>query len=117
MKRFLKLCEKVTKKQVYIAGDIFQSIYYYNENTEIKPDFLLNRVYRTDPKTLMFAHAIGFGILERPVIRWLSDEEWEACGYTIEKEGEYYSLSREPLRRFENIDEKITGLRLEFAER
>lgn len=113
---FFKLCEKVTKKQVYIAGDIFQSIYYYNENTEIKPDFLLNRVYRTDPKTLMFAHAIGFGILERPVIRWLSDEEWEACGYTIEKEGEYYSLSREPLRRFENIEEKITGLRLEFAE-
>ncbi|NBK99863.1 MAG: endonuclease, partial [Erysipelotrichia bacterium] len=34
----------------------------------------------------------------------------------IEKEGEYYSLSREPLRRFENIEEKITGLRLEFAE-
>ncbi|MBU5910447.1 UvrD-helicase domain-containing protein, partial [Vibrio cholerae O1] len=46
---FFELCKKVTIKQVYIAGDIFQSIYYYNENTEIVPDFLLNRVYRTDP--------------------------------------------------------------------
>ena len=113
---FFELCEKVTKKQVYIAGDIFQSIYYYNENTEIKPDFLLNRVYRTDPKTLMFAHAIGFGLLERPVVRWLSDDEWEACGYTIEKEGEYYSLSREPLKRFENIDENITSLKVGVAD-
>ena len=113
---FFELCEKVTKKQVYIAGDIFQSIYYYNENTEIKPDFLLNRVYRTDPKTLMFAHAIGFGLLERPVVRWLSDDEWEACGYTIEKEGEYYSLSREPLKRFENIDENITSPKVGVAD-
>ncbi|WP_257006660.1 DEAD/DEAH box helicase [Shouchella clausii] len=113
---FFELCKKVTKKQVYIAGDIFQSIYYYNENTEIKPDFLLNRVYRTDPKTLMFAHAIGFGLLERPVVRWLSDEEWEACGYTIEKEGDYYSFSREPLKRFENIGENITNLKLAIAK-
>ncbi len=112
---FFELCKKVTIKQVYIAGDIFQSIYYYNENTEIVPDFLLNRVYRTDPKTLMFAHAIGFGLLERPVVRWLSDEEWEACGYTIEKEGDYYSFSREPLKRFENIAEDITSLKLSVA--
>lgn len=113
---FFELCEKVTKKQVYIAGDIFQSIYYYNENNEIQPDFLLNRVYRTDPKTLMFAHAIGFGLLERPVVRWLSDDEWEACGYTIERDGDYYSFSREPLRRFENISEDITSLMLGVAK-
>lgn len=113
---FFKLCEKVTKKQVYIAGDIFQSIYDYNAFTENKPDFLLNRVYRTDPKTLMFAHALGFGVLERPVIRWLSDEEWEACGYTIVKDEDYYSFSREPLRRFENVSEDIPGLVLRIAE-
>ncbi|MFG6128758.1 endonuclease, partial [Staphylococcus aureus] len=63
----------------------------------------------------MFAHAIGFGLLERPVVRWLSDEEWEACGYTIEKEGDYYSFSREPLKRFENIAEDITSLKLSVA--
>src|SRR5699024_7470677 len=34
---FFELCTKVTRKQVYIAGDIFQSIYYYNENTDIEP--------------------------------------------------------------------------------
>lgn len=113
---FFKLCEKVTKNQVYIAGDIFQSIYYYNEDTEIKPDFLLNRVYRTDPKTLMFAHAIGFGLLERPVVRWLSDQEWRACGYTIEKEGDNYTFSREPLRRFENISDDIASIKVYVAE-
>ncbi|MGR5987084.1 UvrD-helicase domain-containing protein [Bacillus sanguinis] len=113
---FFQLCEKVTKKQVYIAGDIFQSIYDYNKITENKPDFLLNRVYRTDPKTLMFAHAVGFGVLERPVVRWLSDEEWEACGYAIEKDGDYYSFSREPLRRFDNVHDNITSLKLSIAE-
>lgn len=112
---FFKLCEKVTKKQVYIAGDIFQSIYDYNKITESKPDFLLNRVYRTDPKTLMFAHAVGFGLLERPVVRWLTDEEWEACGYTIEKEGDYYSFSREPLSRFDDLNDDITSLKLSVA--
>lgn len=112
---FFQLCEKVTKKQVYIAGDIFQSIYDYNKITENKPDFLLNRVYRTDPKTLMFAHALGFGLLERPVVRWLNDEEWEACGYTIEKEGDIYSFSREPLRRFENLDDDIPSLKISVA--
>ncbi|MEH6954476.1 DEAD/DEAH box helicase [Neobacillus drentensis] len=113
---FFKMCEKVTKKQVYIAGDIFQNIYDYNGIAEDKPDFLLNRVYRTDPKTLMFAHAVGFGILERPVVRWLNDEEWLACGYTIEKTGDYYSFSREPLRRFEDVDDDITSIKLCTAE-
>lgn len=112
---FFKLCEKVTKNQVYIAGDIFQSIYDYNKITENRPDFLLNRVYRTDPKTLMFAHAVGFGLLERPVVRWLSDEEWQACGYTIEKEDDYYSFSRERLNRFEDLSDNITSIKLSVA--
>lgn len=113
---FFKLCEKVTKRQVYIAGDIFQSIYDYNKITENKPDYLLNKVYRTDPKTLMFAHAVGFGLLERPVVRWLTDDEWEACGYTIMKEGDYYKFSRDPLKRFDDLDENIDSIKLLIAE-
>jgi len=113
---FFRLCEKVTKYQVFIAGDIFQNIYDYDKITENKPDFLLNRVYRTDPKTLMFAHTVGFGILERPVVRWLTDEEWQACGYIIEKQGDRYSFSREPLRRFENINDNIPSIKLCVAE-
>lgn len=102
---FFKLCEKVTKKQVYVAGDIFQSIFYSHEEYQSQPDFLLNRVYRTDPKTVMMAHIIGFGLLERPVVRWLEDREWEACGYQIEKNENKYTLYREPLKRFENLTE------------
>ncbi|MCE7038618.1 DEAD/DEAH box helicase [Bacillus cereus] len=100
---FFKLCEKVTKKQVYVAGDIFQSIFYSGDVELNKPDYLLNRVYRTDPRTVMMAHIIGFGLLERPVVRWLEDKEWEACGYHIEKSNENYKLYREPLKRFENL--------------
>lgn len=101
---FFDLCKLVTAKQVYIAGDIFQNIFDYNILTENKPDYLLNRVYRTDPKTLIFAHVLGFGLKERPVIRWLNDEEWKACGYNIEKSSdEFYSLSRDPLNRFDDI--------------
>ncbi|MGW7162641.1 DEAD/DEAH box helicase [Paenibacillus taichungensis] len=113
---FFKLCEKISKKQVYIAGDIFQSIYDYTQITENTPDFLLNRVYRTDPKTLMFAHALGFGLVERPVVRWLDDEEWLACGYNLKIEGDKYSFSREPLRRFENITDDITSIKLSIAK-
>lgn len=100
---FFKLCEKVTRKQVYVAGDIFQSIFYSNHEYQNQPDFLLNRVYRTDPKTVIMAHIIGFGLLERPVVRWLEDSEWKACGYQIEKDDGRYTLYREPLKRFENL--------------
>lgn len=109
---FFKLCEKVTKNQIYVAGDIFQSIYDFGNIIENKPDFLLNRVYRTDPKTLMFAHVVGFGLLERPVVRWLSDDEWKACGYILEKEDDVYSFSREPLKRFETIKDTISSIKI-----
>lgn len=109
---FFKLCEKVTKNQIYVAGDIFQSIYDFGNIIENKPDFLLNRVYRTDPKTLMFAHVVGFGLLERPVVRWLSDDEWKACGYILEKEDDIYSFSREPLKRFETIKDTISSIKI-----
>lgn len=103
---FFDLCEKVTSNCVYVAGDIFQDIFEDKQWSVIDPDFLLNKCYRTDPRTLMGAHAIGMGLFERK-LRWLSDEEWEACGYIIEKENDIYSLRRKPLKRFEdtqNID-------------
>ncbi len=42
--------------------------------SEVNPDFLLNKCYRTDPKTLMFSHAIGMGLFEKPYLRWLTDQ-------------------------------------------
>lgn len=102
---FFELCEKVTRNTVYIAGDIFQSIFDSNIIAEIKPDHLLSKCYRTDPRTLMFAHAIGMGLFENPKLRWLDDKEWQACGYIVEKnnKGMEYTLSREQLRRFEDL--------------
>lgn len=103
---FFELCEKVTAKNIYVAGDIFQSIFDSNIISEIEPDYLLSKCYRTDPKTLMFAHALGMGLFETPKLRWLEDKEWEACGYVINKSDneDLYSLSREPLRRFEDLE-------------
>lgn len=54
---FFELCELVVKNKIYVGGDIFQSIFDNSLATTIKPDFLLGKCYRTDPKTLMFAHA------------------------------------------------------------
>lgn len=105
---FFLLCEKVARKSIFVAGDIFQNI-TDNSLHEVHPDYLLNRCYRTDPKTLMFAHAAGMALFERPVIRWLSDEEWEACGYqhtALAVDGrEEYILTREPIRRFEDSED------------
>ena len=110
---FFELCTLVTSKTVFIAGDIFQSIFASEIISEIDPDYLLSQCYRTDPRTLMFAHALGMGLFENPKLRWLEDNEWKACGYLLTKDklnkkAEEYTLSREPLRRFEDIDPKTT---------
>ncbi|WMP18482.1 DEAD/DEAH box helicase [Thiothrix lacustris] len=103
---FFELCELVTSNAIYIAGDIFQSIFDDTVISEIQPNFLLSKCYRTDPKTLMFAHALGMGLFETPKLRWLEDDEWKACGYLVSKspDGIQYELSREPLRRFEDLE-------------
>lgn len=101
---FFELCELITNKTMYIAGDIFQDIYDRTLNQSVHSDFLLNKCYRTDPKTLMFAHAVGMGLYETPVIRWLDDEEWVSCGYQIDRSEGEFQLSRMPLRRFEDIE-------------
>lgn len=102
---FFELCKRVTRETAFIAGDIFQSIFDENIADRIDPDYLLSKCYRTDPRTLMFAHSLGMGLFEPKKLRWLKDKEWEACGYKIEKfDGEkIYHLTRAPLRRFEDL--------------
>lgn len=100
---FFTLCEKVTRKEVYIAGDIFQTIFDRDVNKDIETDFLLSKCYRTDPKTLMFAHGLGMGLFETDKLRWLSDDDLTSCGYIFKNEDHKYILEREPLRRFEEF--------------
>ncbi|SCK02097.1 Superfamily I DNA and RNA helicases [uncultured Clostridium sp.] len=100
---FIELCSMVTKNQVFVAGDIFQDIFGI-QNVETQPNYLLNKCYRTDPRTLMFAHALGLALYENPVLRFLKDEEWKACGYTFEVKDGRYKLRREPVKRFDDID-------------
>jgi superfamily I DNA and RNA helicase len=100
---FFALCEKVAEKCVYVAGDIFQDIFENKSLTVVNPDFMLNKCYRTDPRTLMGAHAIGMGLFEQK-LRWLKDDEWEACGYNVERDEKHIILHRKPLMRFEDID-------------
>ena len=105
---FFKLCEKIADRSVYIAGDIFQNIYDSDIYMDIKPNFLLNKCYRTDPKTLMFAHAVGMGLYETPPLNWLEDSGWNSCGYLFNRTDGHFILSRSPLRRFEDLDEADT---------
>lgn len=107
---FFKLCELAAGKNLYIAGDIFQSIFDTSRGQAVGSDYLLSKCYRTDPRTLMAAHAIGMGLFETTKLQWLDDEEWSDCGYIFHKQAtpvpgiHSYSLSRKPLRRFEDIE-------------
>lgn len=99
-----KLCERVVKKKVYIAGDIFQDIFENTQNTDLEVDIVLNRCYRTDPRTLMFAHAIGLGLFENKKLNWFTDSYWNSIGYQIDRYPEReVHLLREPIRRFDNL--------------
>lgn len=102
---FFNLCSFVVKDCLYVAGDIFQNVFDPTAVSVVNPDFLLNKCYRTDPKTLMCAHAIGMGLFEKDdeKLRWLDDKAWEDCGYDIKKTNGYYDLYRRPLRRFEDL--------------
>lgn len=106
-KEFFELCEKVTKEQIYIAGDIFQDIWDNTGDDELEVDIVLNRCYRTDPRTLMFAHALGMGLFESKKLNWLSDSQWEEIGYSIRREADrVMCLAREPIRRFEDLEQE-----------
>lgn len=101
---FFELCDLVVRNQVYLAGDIFQSIFEEHKISDYSADFFLTKCYRTDSKTLMFAHAMGLGLFEHNKLRWLKKEDWEACGYTFKDAGKTIELSREPVIRFQDID-------------
>lgn len=94
---FFALCCKVAKKCVYIAGDIFQNVFDSADISKVEPQFLLNKCYRTDPKTLMCAHAIGMGLFEsNGKLRWLKDRAWNDCGYDIMKKMDIMTFIENP---------------------
>lgn len=109
---FFRLCELVTEKKCFIAGDIFQSIFEEKKKNAIPPNFLLSKCYRTDPKTLMFAQALGMGLFEKEKLWWLDKEQWEQCGYNVQIDSNQYTLTREPLRRFEDVDPDFESLKI-----
>lgn len=113
-KGFIDLCEVVTRHRVYVAGDIFQSIFDDFSQKRIDIDYLLSKCYRTDPKTLMFAHGLGMGLFEPVPLKWLEIPEWQNCGYDVlEKKGSNeLILKRKPLRRFEDITEEYRNIEL-----
>lgn len=101
---FFDLCSLITKEQIFIAGDIFQNVFDVNIRPAVDCHYLLNKCYRTDPHTLMLAHSVGMGLFEEPVVRWLDDEEWSACGYNIKRKDKNVILEREKIRRFDDKD-------------
>ncbi|HCD8925682.1 TPA: DNA helicase, partial [Escherichia coli] len=107
-------CEKITRHKVYVAGDIFQDIFENNIKKEVENvDYVLNKCYRTAPRILMFAHAIGMGLFEENKLNWLEDSEWESSGYTINKANKEVTLSRDSIRRFEDLEEtKISNMNI-----
>lgn len=101
---FEELCKAVTSKQVFMAGDVFQSIFAEHIAKDYNADYLLGKCYRTAPDTLMFAHAMGLGLFENKRYRWLNEKDWKTCGYSIKKEGDRMTLTREPNKRFDGDD-------------
>lgn len=55
----------------------------------------------------MFSHALGMGLYEQPVLRWLKDNEWAACGYNYKEADNRAIVSRDPLRRFEDLPQEF----------
>lgn len=112
---FFNLCNKVTRYTVYRAGDIFQKIYSTNIVSKVKSDYALNRCYRTDSRTLIFAHALSMGLCENTPIRWLEDDEWEACGYNLFRHDDNkIEICRNPVNRFNEDDfDKVQSIVLQ----
>lgn len=113
---FFKLCEKVTSKQVIVASDIYQNIFDKESKMTKDPDFILNKVYRTDPRNFMFAQLLGFGVKEDKVINWPKDRTWENCGYILKKDKDNYTFTREPLNRFPEIKDSPVPIEISIEE-
>lgn len=101
---FFDVCKKVVRQKVYIAGDIFQDIFDSVKKKKWGVDIVLNRCYRTDPRTLMFAHAVGLGLFEENKFNWFDKQGWENLGYKTDySERNYLKLTRYPIKRFGDI--------------
>ena len=109
---FIELCKLVTSKRIFLAGDIFQSIFSDFEQNEYDADYFLSKCYRTDPKTLMIAQALGLGLFEDRRLRWLSEDNWKACGYSFYDTGDSIELERSPINRFSEDDGEIKSFYL-----
>lgn len=112
MPSFVELCKLITAKRVYLAGDLFQSIFAEYSKSDYEADFFLSKCYRTDPRTLMFAHALGLGLFEDVRYRWLYKEDWRACGYTYLEQGNSIILGREPVKRFLDVKDDYDSIEL-----
>lgn len=102
---FFELCKKIVKHKIYAAGDVFQDIFETIKDNPRDVDIILNRCYRTDPRTLMFAHGIGLGLFEPKKLNWFDKEGWERLGYKVDAghSEDTIILSRYPIHRFEDI--------------
>jgi len=102
---FFEVCKKIVRQRVYLAGDVFQDIFDSIKKNKWGFDIMLNRCYRTDPRTLMFAHAVGLGLFEENKLNWFDKAQWENLGYKTEYEEDgYLKLRRNPIKRFEEIE-------------
>ncbi len=103
---FFEVCKKVVREKVYTAGDVFQNIFYERQSKPKGVDISLSRCYRTDPRTLMFAHTVGLGLKESRRYNWFEKKEWESFGYRVDnkRKGKTISLSRVPVNRFSEDD-------------
>lgn len=113
---FVELCELVTEKKVFVAGDVFQNIFRTIDESVSHADLVLKKCYRTDPKNLMFSHALGMGLYEQPVLRWLKDNEWAACGYNYKEADNRAIVSRDPLRRFEDLPQEFSSTSIHLSQ-
>ena len=53
--------------------------------------------------------------LKKKKISWLDENGWKACGYEVEKVENSYTLTRNPLRRFEDIDSEKENTVVNFS--
>jgi superfamily I DNA and RNA helicase len=112
----MDLCELVTEKRVFIAGDVFQNIFRAIDVSVSKADLVLRKCYRTDPKNLMFSHALGMGLFENPILRWLKTHEWNACGYDYKESNNRAQVMRDTLSRFEDIPDNYACTQIHQVE-
>lgn len=101
---FIELCEYITEKKLYVAGDIYQNIFNIESRVKSNPDCVLSKVYRTNSELFMFAHLFSLGYFT-DVIRWMDKEELEYAGYNVLEEDEKFIISREKIERYPRLND------------